>query len=135
MITILALSWQHLLIVAIIFGIFIIPYILYINTLQATLKEIRKENKTISEGSLWLLLIPVFNLIWHFIVVNKISDSLEKEAKSRNLYFGEIKPGHSIGIAMCILNIIPYLNFIGFILWIIYWAKINSYKNFLIYNR
>ena len=135
MITILALSWQHLLIVAIILGIFIIPYVFYIQTLQKTLQEIKPENKTISEGSLWLLLIPIFNLIWHFIVVNKMSTSLANETKSRNINFGEIQPGQSTGIAMCILNLIPYLNVIGFILWIIYWVKISNYKNMLINNR
>jgi len=134
MITILALSWQHLLIVAIIFGM-IIPWILYIQTLQKTLQEIKPENKTISDGNVWLLLIPIFNLIWHFIVVNKISNSLENEAKTRNLNLGETLPGQNIGIAMCILNIIPYLNIIGFILWIIYWVKISNYKNMLISNN
>ncbi len=135
MITILALSWQHLLIVAIILGIFIIPYIFYIQTLQKTLQQIKPENRTISEGSLWLLLIPIFNLIWHFFVVNKLSNSLSNESKSRNINFDEIQPGQSIGIAMCILNLIPYLNVIGFILWIVYWVKISNYKNILIYNN
>ena len=135
MITILALSWQHLLIVAILLGIFVIPYILYIQTLQKTLQQIKLENRTISEGSLWLLLIPLFNLIWHFFVVNKMSISLANETKSRNINFGEIQPGQSIGIAMCILNLIPYLNIIGFILWIIYWVKISNYKNILISNN
>lgn len=135
MITILSLSWQHILIVAILFGIFIIPYIFYIQTLQKTLHQVKAENKTISEGSLWLLLIPVFNLIWHFFVVNKISSSLSNEAKTRNLNLGEIQPGQSIGIAMCVLNLIPYLNIIGFVLWIIYWVKISNYKNILIFNN
>ena len=135
MITILALSWQHLLIVAILLGIFVIPYILYIQTLQKTLQQIKLENRTISEGSLWLLLIPLFNLIWHFFVVNKMSISLANETKSRNINLGEIQPGQSIGIAMCILNLIPYLNIIGFVLWIIYWVKISNYKNILISNN
>ena len=86
MITILALSWQHLLIVLIILGIFIIPYVLYIITLQSTLKLIKRENQTISDGSLWFLLIPIFNLIWHFIVVNRMAESLANEAKTRNGY-------------------------------------------------
>ena len=135
MITILASSWQHLLIVAIILGIIAIFYILYIQTLQKTLHQIKPENRTISEGSLWLLLIPLFNLIWHFFVVNKMSISLANETKSRNINLGEIQPGQSIGIAMCILNLIPYLNIIGFVLWIIYWVKISNYKNILISNN
>ncbi|MBV6879037.1 hypothetical protein NG800_003100 [Epilithonimonas ginsengisoli] len=135
MITILSISWQHLFIVGLILGIFIIPYIFYILTLQSTLKEIKFENRTLSDGSLWLLLLPIFNLIWHFIVVNKIASSLANEARSRNLNLGEIKPGQSIGIAMCILNMIPYLNVIGFILWIVYCVKINSYRNLLSFNK
>ena len=134
MITILALSWQHLLIVLIILGIFIIPYVLYIITLQSTLKLIKRENQTISDGSLWFLLIPIFNLIWHFIVVNRMAESLANEAKTRNLNLEEFHPGRSLGIAMCILNIIPYLNIIGFILWILYWVKINNYKTILLYR-
>lgn len=119
----------------VVFGILIIPYVFYILTLQKTIQQIKPENRTISIGSLWLLLIPLFNLIWQFIVVNKISVSLANEAKSRNLNFGEIHPGKSIGIAMCIFLLIPYVNIIGFILWIVYWVKISNYKNILMANN
>ena len=63
-----------------------------------------------------------------------MATSLANEARSRNLNLGELQPGQSIGVTMCIFNIIPYLNIIGFILWIIYWMKINAYKNLLSSN-
>lgn len=103
--------------------------IFYLVTLNTTLDRISEENRTMSPGSVWLLLIPFFNLVWHFIVVGRLADSIKAEADHRGLTLNESRPAYDIGLVMCILLIV--LPFIGFICWIVYWVKINGYKNLL----
>src|SRR5687767_10593654 len=118
--------------------IFLVPYILFILTQQETLKAIRPENRTMPPGEVWLQLIPIFNLFWHFVVVRNISNSIRKELQYReqNSFLGladpEItaelhrKPTLDIGIAYCVLTVLSILfgsivSLAGLICWIIYW--------------
>jgi hypothetical protein len=129
-------------IVLIALSILIIPKIFYLVTLQSTFNSISVENRKMPAGNVWLLLIPVFSVIWHFIVVGNLADSIKAEALSKKLFLNEARPAYSVGLAMCILDcfaIIPVLNIItvliSLICWIIYWVKINGYKNMLFSAR
>jgi hypothetical protein len=89
-------------------------------------------------GLVWLLLIPLFNIIWHFIIVGNISTSLHNEFTSRNIQ-QEPSPGKSVGIAMCVLyvcSIIPAFGLLcalaGFICWICYWVKVAGFSALLV---
>ncbi|MFT3701216.1 MAG: hypothetical protein QM802_02545 [Agriterribacter sp.] len=120
----------------------IIPIIFYLITLQSTLSTISIENRKMPSGNVWLLLIPLFGTVWHFIVVNKLASSIKAEGDSLSIKLEEQKPGYNIGLAMCILNclfIIPGVNVLtsiaGLVCWIIYWVKISSYKNILLMGR
>ena len=119
--------------VAILIGL--IPQILYMLTLQNTLKEVSPENQKMPPANVWLLLIPLFGTVWAFIVVNKMADSLKAEFAKRNVPIDEDRPGYSVGLTYCILiccSIIPFLGFLaaigGLVCWIIYWVKIAGYK-------
>lgn len=119
------------------FGLVIIPAIFYILTLQKTLEIISPENRKMPPTYVWLLLVPLLGLIWHFIVVRDLSASIKAEAISKDLNV-ELKPAYNIGLAMCILSclfLIPILsiftNIAFLVCWIIYWLKINSYKKML----
>lgn len=96
-------------------------------------------------GEVWLQIIPVFGLIWQFIVVNRISDSLRKELSSPLFSFEQNsdvqydnsspRPTHSIGVSYCVLiccSVIPIIGVLfalsGLICWIIYWVQLASYK-------
>jgi hypothetical protein len=109
--------------------------ILYLLTLQNTLKEVSIENQKMPPGQVWLMLIPLFGIVWHFIVVNRIADSLKAEFAKRGITGEEDRPGFGIGITHCILNccsIIPFLGVLAglghLVCWIIYWVKIHGYK-------
>ena len=82
-----------------------------------------------------ILLIPLFNIVWQFIVVNRIADSLAAEFKMRNINVNQSRPTYDLGIAYCICSvcgIIPLLGvfvvIVAFILWIIYQVKVNAFK-------
>ena len=150
-----ALGFQEILIIFfIIGGIAIVPYVFYLIELQNTLKEVKEENRKMNPGQVWLLFIPLFSIYWYFEVVNKIADSLKAEFEDRNIQVDEERPGFTIGNVLCILGAVSFgitvftklLSFLAvimsilsvivgitsFILFIMYWVKINGYRNKLI---
>ena len=124
-------------ILAILIGLTI--FILYLLTLQNTLKAVSPVNRQMEPGMVWLLLVPVFTLIWQFIVARKISASIEREYHSRGLPC-KPQPTYNAGLALAILYCvntllywsIPLRGIISIALLtslIIYWVQVNSYKN------
>ena len=125
-------------------GIFIILFIviaalvvgiLYLLTLQNLLNRVKPENRTVSPGNVWLLLIPIFNLIYPFILYPKIAESVSKEYQSRGLPAdGDF--GKGLGITMPILSLCGIIPFIvgplaglaNLVIWIIFWSKMSKYK-------
>jgi len=131
-------SGEIFLISLISFIVILIPAIFYLLTLQKTLERCSPESRTTSPGSVWLMLIPLFNLVWQFILVIRISSSLHNEFSKRNM-IEEPEPGKALGLAYCILgvcSVIPILGILtsitSLICWIIYWVKISGYSNKLI---
>ncbi len=130
---------MHLMILMSVFSIFfLLPVIFYILTLTRALSKCTVASITIEPGMLWLLLVPLVNLIWHFFVVIGMAKTLSNEFRMRNITNMEPLPGQSIGIAMCVCGacgIIPFLGLIaslvGFVLWIVYWAKIAEFSRML----
>ncbi len=123
------------LIILVAIAIGLIPMIFYLLTLQNTLKEVSPENQKMPPSNVWLMLIPLFGLVWSFIMVNRIADSLAAEFAKRNIPLEEQRPGYSIGLTFSILfccGIIPVLgglaSLAGLVCWIIYWVKIAGYK-------
>jgi len=141
---------------------FVIPAILFLLSQQRILQVISPENREMSPGSVWLQFIPIFGMVWQFIVVIRISHSVSKELASK---IGEAildnsqapiketddSPTYTIGIAYCILTtlgvIINYstrysssylplfgsLFFLtGMVCWIIYWVRLVITKNKLV---
>ena len=82
----------------------------------------------------------IFMLIFTFYMVNKISESLDAELKSRRVS-DDPKPTWSIGVFMCICNTTSLLagvkyvaiigilgSLIGLVAWIMYWVKTHEYR-------
>ena len=125
-------------IVVILIVLFLIPYIFYLTTLSSTIKLCAVHNQELSPGSVWRVFIPIYGAIWHFILVGKIADTIQKELTERNQEVLE-RPGYSIGITFLVLQILGVIPMIGglfsiagLICWIIYWVKINDYKQRLL---
>lgn len=130
-----------------IFCLFLIPIIFFLIAQQNTLKSIQPDNRLMEPGVVWLQLIPFFGIVWQFIVVSRISDSLKKEFNSwanDNSILGDSdllnlddrRPTYNIGLAYCILfccSIVPLLGLFaslaGFVCWIVYWVKLSEYKS------
>ncbi|MBL7812626.1 MAG: hypothetical protein JNL57_10425 [Bacteroidetes bacterium] len=107
----------------------------YLMNLQRLLETIRPENRQMKPGQVWLSLIPIFNLVWMFLMVGYIADSIAAELNSRNEPLPKPRPTYDLGLSMCICRVagvIPILgvfaNIASLVLWIIYWLKINEYQ-------
>ncbi len=141
---------------------FVIPAILFFLTQQRILQIISPENREISPGSVWLQLIPVFGMVWQFIVVIRIAHSVSKEMASKigdsildnsheQIRQTDGSPTYNIGLAYCILTTIGVIiNYVtlhtssyfalfgslfaltGMVCWIIYWVRLVKTKNQLV---
>ena len=126
-----------LLFIVFIILICIVVGILYLLTLQNLLKRVQPENRVVDPGNVWLMLIPIFNLIYAFILYPKISESVAREYESRGMSpNGDF--GKSLGITMPILSLCGFFPFLGslaglanLVIWIIFWSKMSGYKNSL----
>lgn len=116
----------------------LVLYIFYIASLFRALSKCSISSRTIQPGTVWLLLVPFANLVWHFFVVIGLANSLGNEFRARGTSNAEPEPGKSIGIAMCVCSacgIIPLVNLLALpaylVLWIMYWAKISGFSRSL----
>ncbi|MEW6468936.1 MAG: hypothetical protein AB1458_08435 [Bacteroidota bacterium] len=115
----------------IVFGIPAVLGIFYCLTLQRTLEAVSPENRKMPPGQVWLLYIPLFNIVWHFLVVIAIADSLRDEMKKRGIPSKEERPTFGIGIATSVSPIFIVTLFYGVICWIIYWVKVAEHRRIL----
>ena len=109
--------------------------ILYLLNLQNLMKSIKEENREVSPGNVWLMLIPLFSLVYAFILYHKISASVKKELESREMDT-EGDGAKNLGLALAItgaLSLIPVIgglaglaNLVIFIMW---WVKTAGFKN------
>jgi hypothetical protein len=120
-------------------GLLLVPAIFYLLTLQRAIERCAVESRTMSPETVWLLLIPFFNLVWQFIVVNNISKSLRNEFAKRNLVAAGGDFDRALGLAMCLLTIVSMIPIVGFatgigalVCWIVYWVKIEAYARMLL---
>lgn len=122
------------LIILFVIGLVLLPSIFFLLTLQKALTRCAPESRTMAPGQVWLMLIPLFNIVWQFILVSRVASSLGNEFRRRNIP-AEAEPGKSLGLAFAILaltSIIPVLGVLtgiaAFVCWIVYWVKIANYS-------
>ena len=112
--------------------------IFFILTLQKALNRCSPENRAMQPGMLWLLLIPLFNIVWIFFVVLNMAKSLGAEFLKRGIV-SEPEPGKTLGLAYAITAagsiVISWIPCVGslagvaiIVLWIMYWVKIVGYS-------
>lgn len=116
--------------------------------LSDALKRLPPEFRKQQPNMVWLLMIPLFSLVWNFFVYPKISESYQAyfSAKAGNIPNGspnlnyqntllQQDTGQGIGLAYCICcccSIIPYLGacigLAALVLLIIYLVKLSGLK-------
>jgi hypothetical protein len=116
----------------------LIAIILFLLALQKALKKCAPASRTMEPGTVWLMLIPFFGLVWQFIVVMNIAKSMGNEFERLGIDRPEPTMSQTIGLAMCVCNcciFIPMLGglagIVGLVLWIVYWIRIAKYSRVL----
>lgn len=138
------------LLLLIIIGGGITVFVLFQLTLQRTMDAVSPKNRQMSGGSVWLNLIPVFNLVFPFIFNNALKNSIEMEyfdrkiAKSVNLATGTVVyPLMTLlSIFFSILFYVSYneslsilsglAGLTNFITQIVFWTQVASHKKVLL---
>jgi hypothetical protein len=121
---------------------FLVPYIFFLLTLYRATEQISIENRRLPSAQVWLLLIPLFNLIWMFVVINKLANSIRQECDRLNISYSQPTPTKDIGNIFALLAIASLMPIIGFffglgafICWIIYWTQVARYRRLFIENK
>lgn len=121
-----------LLIFGLLIGGVVIIQILYLNTLYKLMKKIDPENRIMEPGLVFLTMIPAFGMVWRFIMVSRVTDSLGNELRSRGMHNEDPSPGKTQGQWYCGLYLgaflIPFAGLVGRILWIMFWVKMNDFS-------
>jgi MFS family permease len=114
--------------------------IAYLLTLQRAVERCAPQNRALYPGQVWLSLIPLFNIVWQFILVSRIADTLSREFAARSTPPAPVPDnyGRSVGLAMCVLGIVSFIPYLGiltglasFVCWIVYWVKVSGYSRAL----
>ncbi|MFN4006162.1 MAG: hypothetical protein ACK4HE_01495 [Chitinophagaceae bacterium] len=124
-----------LVILAFVVAIGLTVTIFFILTLRNCLRQVRPENRRFEPNNTWLLLIPLFSLVYNFFVVKGISESLQNEYEQ----LGEnptTAPAYQLGLAYSIASCLTWVPMAGsfiaiaaFVLFIVYWVQIHEHKN------
>ena len=111
--------------------------IVIIVLISGALKTVPQEYREMEPALVWLLLIPLFNLIWNFFVFPKVAKSFQNyfEAQERT-EFGDC--GQNIGLwyAICaVCSVVPYIGCVAsvaaLVLLIMYLVKVVGLKKFV----
>lgn len=119
----------------VIIGGAIVVAVFYLKNLQDLLKEVSEKNRQVPPGNVWLMFIPLFNIIYPFILYPKICDSVKAEYSDRDIPAeGDFARG--IGITMPILGLVGFVPVLGglagianLVLFIIFWSKTAGFKD------
>lgn len=137
----------------IIFAVSLYVACLYLRTLSRAVRACSEKNRAIEPGDVWLMLIPFFNIVYSYIVVNRVADSLKSEYK-RQRYDDTQGFGRGVGLAFLICNqvaalfalsvlIVPsplalvgnLLSLAALVCWIVHWVQIAGYSRVLRASR
>lgn len=132
-----SLSIDHLQ-VLLILGAIYVPLVFYILALRKALAAIDPAMRSVTPGLSWLLLIPVFQLIWIFFLVVSVSRDYEKMWLAGRLS-AQTTTGFGVGIAYGVctaLCLVPGPNLLmwipALVFWILHWVKVNEARGLVI---
>lgn len=113
-------------------GLFLV--ISFFEAIARVLRRVTPENRRMEPAQVWLNLVPVFNLVWLPVTVDRVADSLRNEFISRGLDGPVEKYGRTAGFTVLTLlatGVFFYPAFLtyplAFIFGIVYWIQLNRY--------
>ncbi|HYH66249.1 MAG TPA: hypothetical protein VD866_16265 [Urbifossiella sp.] len=116
----------------------VVGFILWVGllaTIARVLGRVSPENRRMEPGEVWVNLIPVVNLVWPIVTVERVGESIRAELAARN----RVKKADAFGktsgiIALVLVGVFFVLapaavvTFpFAFLYGIIYWVQLNGY--------
>lgn len=96
-------------------------------TLSRALRRCSPDRRTMEPHQVWLNLVPVINLVWQFITVMRVAESLRREYRRRRLRVRD-DFSQTIGLIACAMSFLGVcLAPVYLICGIIYWISIVGY--------
>jgi hypothetical protein len=130
-----ATAWLAILCVGVALSmVFLTIAILHMVGMHKALSAVRKRNRTMEPGMVFLSLVPFLNIIWPFLVVIRVADSLRNEFEDRGWDTKGETFGYGIGLTAVILNL-AMCGFVGMILLIVHWRQIAGYTRQLVEDK
>src|SRR5947207_546855 len=88
------------------FLIVFIAAIAFLAAADRVLKRVEPDNRRMEPGLVWLNLIPVFNLLWMIVTIERVGESIRNEFQSRGRHKRTESYGKTSGLAAMILTFI-----------------------------
>jgi len=134
------ISKEYLMLIVAIGLLFQVIWLILAYYIRATVRLVREENRCLLPGQAWIVAIPLINIFYNFIVIRKLSDSLNNEFFDRQVAVDEnptLTQGYFMAYAYLASNF-PLPPFIGYLVIVIslicyfnYWMKVNEYRRLL----
>jgi hypothetical protein len=116
----------------------VVGFILWVGLLAAltrVLGRVRPENRRMEPGEVWLNLVPVVNLVWPVVTVERVGESVRAELTARGRAKKKDAYGKTSGlIALVLVAVVFLLPPAGvvtlpfaLIYAVVYWVQMNGY--------
>ena len=106
----------------------------FLAALQRALRQVSPENRHMAPGQVWLNLIPVFNLVWCTVTVERVAESLRDEFRARQMHDPDDTYGRGRGLTLLALLASGVLFYPAFVTYpvalvyaVLYWRQIERY--------
>lgn len=86
---------------------------LFCTTMYNTLMQVREENRKLQAWQIWILFIPYISLVWNFILVFGMSNSIRAELEKRE-YELNSRPALVSGITYSVITLIISILVLSF---------------------
>jgi hypothetical protein len=116
----------------------VVGFILWIGllaTITRILSRISPENRRMEPGEVWVNLVPVVNLVWPIVTVERVGESIRAELAARNRVKKKDAFGKTSGLIALVLVGVVFLFIpagvvtlpFAFLYGVVYWVQLNGY--------
>lgn len=110
-------------------------FVAFLGALSRALSRVDPENRRMDPGAVWLNLLPVFNLVWMPVTIDRVAWSIREEFRMRGRLDLRDSYGRSAGltalslawIGTVLLPLGVLVLALALVYALVYWAQISMY--------
>ena len=106
----------------------------FLTAIVRALRRVSPENRRMEPAQVWLNLIPIFNLVWATVTVERVAESLRNEFRERGTDGPSESYGRGRGLTALVLLLIALPPHLAIVTWpvafgyaVAYWRQLNHY--------